>query len=125
APMLPASAQEVIGQARPASQMVYDTLMGEGVESDTYIDLFDGGPVVQARPGALHTVHASPTPSLRIGQSLGPTGSWRVANAQVRDFRACLIPLGWNPGEPVILDAQLAQLLNVTEGDSLRLIGGA
>src|SRR5690606_521972 len=32
-PMLPDSAQEVIGQVRPASQMVYDILMDEGFES--------------------------------------------------------------------------------------------
>lgn len=124
-PMLPDSAQEVIGQVRPASQMVYDILMDEGFESDNYIDIFDGGPVVQARTAELHTVRASQVASVRIGQSLEPTGSWLVANEKVRDFRACLVPLAWNPGEPVILDAQLAQLLNVTEGDSLRLIGGA
>src|SRR5690606_16173283 len=124
-PMLPDSAQEVIGQVRPASQMVYDILMDEGFESDNYIDIFDGGPVVQARPAGRRTGRAGQLAGGRLGQSPGPTGSWLVANATVRDFRACLIPLAWTPGEPVILDAQLAQLLNVTEGDSLRLIGGA
>src|SRR5690554_1910596 len=84
-PMLPDAAQEAIGQVRPASQVVYEMLMDEGFESDNYIDIFDGGPVVQARTAELHTVRASQVASVRIGQSLEPTGSWLVANEKVRD----------------------------------------
>jgi arginine N-succinyltransferase len=50
---------------------------------------------------------------------------WLVANERVRDFRACLCQLSWTPGEPVILSETLAQLLNVAEGDSIRLMGEA
>lgn len=124
-PMLPDSAQEVIGQVRPASQMVYDILMDEGFESDNYIDIFDGGPVVQAHTAELHSVRCSQVARVRIGEPLPVTGSWLIANEQVRGFRACLCPLGWTPGEPVILDEKLARLLKVTDGDSLRLIPGA
>lgn len=124
-PMLPDTAQEVIGQVRPASQMVYDILMDEGFESDNYVDIFDGGPVVQTRTAELTTVRCSQVATVRIGQPLPATGDWLVANERVRDFRACLCPLAWSPGEPVILDEHLAQLLKVADGDSLRLIGGA
>lgn len=124
-PMLPDSAQEVIGQVRPASQMVYDILMDEGFESENYIDIFDGGPVVQAHTGELTSVRMSQQARVRIGQPLPATGNWLVANERVRDFRACLLPLGWTPGEPVVLDERMAQLLKVTAGDSLRLIEGA
>ena len=124
-PMLPDSAQEVIGQVRPASQMVYDILMDEGFESDNYIDIVDGGPVVQARTAELHTVRSSQLARVQIGQPLPATGDWLIANERVRDFRACLCPLGWTPGEPLILDEQLAQLLGVGEGDNVRLMGGA
>ena len=121
-PMLPDSAQEVIGQVRPASQMVYDILMNEGFESDTYIDIFDGGPVVQARTAELTTVRDSHVARVRIGQPAAATGSWLLANEKVRDFRACLCQLGWEPGEALVLDENLAQLLKVDEGDSIRLI---
>lgn len=121
-PMLPDSAQEVIGQVRPASQRVYDILMNEGFESDNYIDIFDGGPVVQARTAELTTVRDSHVASVRIGQPIAATDNWLLANEKVRDFRACLCPLSWEPGEPLVLDATLAQLLQVDEGDNIRLI---
>lgn len=124
-PMLPDSAQEAIGQVRPASQRVYDILMDEGFESDNYIDIFDGGPVVQAHTAELTTVRCSQVARVRIGEPLPATGSWLVANQRVRDFRACLCPLNWTPGEPLMLDEQLARLLRVADGDHVRLIGGA
>jgi len=124
-PMLPDSAQEVIGQVRPASQEVYDILMEEGFESENYIDIFDGGPVVQAHTAELTTVRCSQVATVRIGEPLPATGTWLMANERVREFRACLHPLQWAPGAPVVLDPMLAQLLKVTDGDSLRLIGGA
>lgn len=123
-PMLPDAAQEVIGQVRPASQMVYDILMQEGFESDNYIDILDGGPVVQTKTAELTSVRCSEVASVVIGQPPTPTGTWLVANERVRDFRACLCPLAWTPGEPLVLDAQLAELLKVAEGDTLRLIEG-
>lgn len=123
-PMLPDPAQEAIGQVRPASQKVYDILMAEGFESDNYVDIFDGGPVVQAHTAELVSVRDSQLATVQIGQPLPATGNWLVANLQVRDFRACLCPLNWSPGEPVVLDEKWAQLLKVADGDSLRLIGG-
>lgn len=124
-PMLPDSAQEAIGQVHPASQMVYDILMQEGFESDNYVDIFDGGPVVQARTAELTSVRCSQVVTVQIGQPLPANGNWLVANERVRDFRACLCPINWMPGEPVILDEKLAQLLRVNEGDSLRVVEGA
>lgn len=124
-PMLPDSAQEVIGQVRPASQQVYDILMDEGFESENYIDIFDGGPVVQAHTAELTTVRCSQLATVQIGEPLPATGTWLMANERVRDFRACLQPLHWTPGTPVVLAPALAQLLKVADGDSLRLVGGA
>ena len=122
-PMLPDAAQEAIGQVRPASQRVYDILMAEGFESDNYIDIVDGGPVVQAHTAELSTVRDSQLARVQIGKPPPATGNWLVANVRVRDFRACLAPLAWTPGEPVLLDEQTAGLLKVADGDSLRLIG--
>src|SRR5690606_13141374 len=124
-PMMPDLAQEVSGQVRSAAQAVYDILMDEGFESENYIDIFDGGPVVQAHTAELTTVRCSQVATVRIGEPLPATGTWLMANERVREFRACLHPLQWAPGAPVVLDPMLAQLLKVTDGDSLRLIGGA
>lgn len=124
-PMLPDSAQDVIGQVNAHSQMVYDILMQEGFESDNYIDIFDGGPVVQTRTAELTSVRSSQVAVVEVGQPLAATHNWLVANERVEDFRACLCSLSWTPGQPVILDEQLAQLLKVADGDRLRMVGGA
>ena len=124
-PMLPDAAQEAIGQVRPASQVVYDILMAEGFESDNYVDIFDGGPVVQAHTAELSSVRDSQLARVQIGEPLPASGDWLIANLQVRDFRACLCPLAWTPGEPVILDEQLARRLKVADGDWLRLMGAS
>lgn len=121
-PMLPDSAQEVIGQVRPASQQVYDILMDEGFESENYIDIFDGGPVVQAHTAELTTVRCSQVATVQIGKPQPATGTWLMANERIRDFRACLHPLQWTPGTPLVLDPSLAQLLKVADGDTIRLI---
>lgn len=124
-PMLPDATQEVIGQVRPASQTVYDILMEEGFETDNYVDIFDGGPVVQTKTAELTSVRGSEVVTVRIGQPAAATGTWLVANEKIREFRACLCELAWQPGEPVILDTRLAELLKVADGDTIRLIGGA
>ena len=123
--MLPDAAQEAIGQVRPASQMVYDILLQEGFETENYVDIFDGGPVVQAKTAELNSVRGSEVARVRIGQPGQVTGNWLVANERIRDFHACLCDLAWQPGEPLTLDARMADLLKVTDDDTLRLIGGA
>lgn len=123
--MLPDAAQEAIGQVRPTSQLVYDILMQEGFESENYVDIFDGGPVVQARTAELTSVRGSEVATVCIGQPGPVAGKWLVANERIRDFRACLCGLAWQPGQPLILDAQMAELLKVADGDMLRMIGGA
>ena len=124
-PMLSDATQEVIGQVRASSQVVYDMLLREGFEPDEYIDIFDGGPVVQTRTAELATVRDSQLATVHIGTPGPVTGTWLAANQQVRDFRACLCPLAWQPGRELILDAEMARLLKVDDGDSLRLIGEA
>lgn len=122
-PMLSDATQEVIGQVRASSQVVYEMLLREGFEPDEYIDIFDGGPVVQTRTAELATVRDSQLVRVRIGQSAASTGTWLVANQHVRDFRACLCPLAWQPGQDLVIDAELARQLQVSDGDSLRLMG--
>ena len=123
-PMLSDEAQEVVGQVNPSVQDVFDILMDEGFETDNYVDIFDGGPVVNARTAMLTSVRHSQLAQVVVGQPQAGDTLWLVANTKVCDFRACALRFAWQPGEPLQLDAAMAQALRVPEGDSVRLIRG-
>ncbi|PKM30188.1 MAG: arginine N-succinyltransferase [Gammaproteobacteria bacterium HGW-Gammaproteobacteria-11] len=122
-PMLSDSAQEVIGQVHPDVDPVYDILLAEGFESDNYVDIFDGGPVMHARTADLHSLRTSQIASVQIGEPAVSGQRWLVANQKVRDFRACTLALDWLVGQPLILTQQMADLLGVASGDQVRLVG--
>ena len=123
-PMLSDEAQEVVGQVNPSVQDVFDILMDEGFETDNYVDIFDGGPVVNARTAMLTSVRHSQLTQVVVGQPQAGDTLWLVANTKGCDFRACALRFAWQPGEPLQLDAATAQALRVAEGDSVRLIRG-
>lgn len=121
-PMLSDEAQEVIGQVHPSAQAVFDILMREGFETDNYIDIFDGGPVVQARTAALRTVATSQVAQVEIGVPEPADALWLAANTKVADYRACALRLACRADAPLVLSAEQADLLQVDAGDTLRLV---
>jgi arginine N-succinyltransferase len=93
--LLPEEAQWAIGQLHPVSELPFSILLDEGFDADTYVDIFDGGPTVEARVGMLRTVAASR--AVTLAEAAVPAADWRlVASAERADFRALLLP----PGRP-------------------------
>jgi arginine N-succinyltransferase len=90
-PLLPEAAQWAIGQLHPVAELPFDILLDEGFDSETYVDIFDGGPTVEARVAMLKTVTHSRHTSLAEGWA-GPAGAdWLMAATARRDgFRATL-----------------------------------
>ncbi len=121
-PMLSDEAQEVIGQVHPSAQGVFDILLREGFETDNYVDIFDGGPVVHAKTADLLSVRHSYQAAVQVGKSAGGSQRWLVANGQVGGFRATMLELDWQPGQPLTLDNRQAELLQVAAGDAVRLV---
>jgi arginine N-succinyltransferase len=58
-PLLPESAQWAIGQLHPVGELPFSILQDEGFETDTYVDVFDAGPTVDARLPLLRTVRSA------------------------------------------------------------------
>jgi arginine N-succinyltransferase len=115
-PLLPEEAQWAIGQLHPESELPFSILMDEGFEADTYVDIFDGGPTVDARTRMLKTVAASRRSRLALA---GPGEPGRVprmvCTTQRDDFRAVFsqAPAGR-------LDAQGMARLGVEAGAMVR-----
>ncbi|MBL8329735.1 MAG: arginine N-succinyltransferase [Rubrivivax sp.] len=100
-PLLPEEAQWAIGQLNPVAELPFAILQDEGFDSETYVDIFDGGPIVEARLAMLRTVQqsrAAPAawqpPGARHGQP-----PWHlVALARREGFRAVLARAHWTQG---------------------------
>ncbi|MHC8400451.1 arginine N-succinyltransferase [Pseudomonas sp. MDT1-17] len=121
-PMLPQAAQDCIGRIHPDGQEAFDILEREGFETNSYIDLFDGGPTLYARTPGIRSIAQSQTGTARLDSSIDARGSFLVSNDSLTDYRAIVADLDYQAGQPVGLSAEMCAALNVTEGSPIRLI---
>lgn len=114
-PLLPEEAQWAIGQLHPVAELPFSILQEEGFQSETYVDIFDGGPIVDARMSMLRTVTQSrPGPALWMAAG-SPTAqhAWHlVSNSRRNGFRAVLARAQWARGHWK-LDSEDAQRLGL------------
>lgn len=121
-PMLSPEAQACIGRIHPAGQEAFDILEREGFETNSYIDLFDGGPTLFARPPSIRSIADSRLAVARAGtQALGKT-PYLVSNDALPHYRAMVIELDWSAGEPVMLDTATLGALQLADGSPVRLV---
>lgn len=100
-PLLPEEAQWAIGQLNPVAEVPFAILMDEGFEPETYVDVFDGGPIVDAPLATLRTVAQSRAGPVAWGApAQGPeAGSWHlVATTRREAFRAVFARARWERG---------------------------
>ncbi|MEB0045881.1 MULTISPECIES: arginine N-succinyltransferase [unclassified Pseudomonas] len=122
-PMLAQAAQDCIGRIHPDGQEAFDILAREGFETNSYIDLFDGGPTLYARTAQVRSIAQSQTLTAQPVASVHDArGSYLVSNEALKDYRAIVAELEVNAGQPVALSAQMCAELNVTNGSPIRLI---
>lgn len=122
-PLLPDAAQEAMGQVHPRAQVSFDIMTREGFETEHYIDIFDGGPILHARTASVRSIARSAVAPVAIGAGERAAGrTYLLSNGGLQDFRASLVELDWTPGQPLTLSAETAAALGVGEGGSLRLV---
>ena len=121
-PMLPQAAQDCIGRIHPDGQEAFDILEREGFETNSYVDLFDGGPTLYARTSNVLSIAQSQTRTVKRRSSIDARGRYLVSNDALEGFRAIVVELDVVTGQPVGLSAEMCQALNVTDGSPIRLI---
>ncbi len=139
-PLLPPDAQLAIGQLHPVAQLPFSMLLDEGFEADTYIDIFDGGPTVEARLSTLRSirenrrlrVNCSPVINVNIEANHQvkrvtnpPELPYIIATTSTEGFRATIASAAVD-GAELLLSPELANTLEVAHGESVRalLLGG-
>lgn len=121
-PLLPGDAQAAMGQVHAEGELPFRILSDEGFEPDEYIDIFDGGPILQAHRNALHSFSQSMARSVAAGpvNDDAQKASYLVATAREDKFRSmlaeCAVP---DLSDRIVLSADVMRGLDVTAGDSV------
>ena len=120
-PCLPKEARDVIGAVQNETAPARRLLEQEGMYYEGYVDVFDAGPVLQARISELRAMRESrlrplahsPTPVAAEGEPL------LVASTGMQDFRVVVAP-EVSGEDGVVLDARQQDLIQWHSGNSVR-----
>ncbi|TFW33787.1 arginine N-succinyltransferase [Massilia horti] len=122
-PLLPGDAQAAMGQIHPSRQLAFSLLTEEGFEADEYIDIFDGGPILQAHRHSLRSFCGSHLRQVANSEPVPGAPETLVQYAVAsneRNFRAVVVacpPV--EIGETVCLPRQVQRALQVAPGDNV------
>jgi len=115
------SAQNAINQVHPDTLPALALLEKEGFKSGDYIGVNDAGPAVICPLDQIKTVMASETKQVKIANVENKKNHYLVCNHKLSGFRAAQIYLDLT-SENVLITAEVADALNVSEGDRLSLV---
>lgn len=129
-PLLPGDAQAVMGQIHPDGELAFRLLTEEGFEADEYVDIFDGGPILQAHKNALRTVGTAQLRRVVEAEAdadaearRAPAGaeplSYAIAAGNEHQFRAITYTCAPLEGDSVALPAAARAALQVAVGDTV------
>lgn len=118
--LLPDSAREVIGKPHDGAKPAIRLLEKEGFRFSGAVDIFDGGPAMQAHKRGIWTSRKSKHGTLGgTVEGEGHDPSDLVANTDIKNFRVTLSNVV-EGDTGVWLPEQAAKLLELSAGDALR-----
>ncbi len=119
--MLSAEAQSVIGQVHPRTVPALRLLAQEGFRYQNYVDIFDGGPTVEAPLLDIRSIRHARTLTCRISTTSPQSGpDTLLANMSLADFRCVMAACGDAAmSDTALLTPAIAQALEVSEGDPI------
>ncbi len=120
-PLLPGDAQAVMGQVHSDGELAFGLLTDEGFEADDYIDIFDGGPILQAHKNALRSFSNSMVrrvAQLEPSRSSASFVTYAIAASNEQNFRAITVPCpAAESGDSVYMPRDAQDALMVEPGD--------
>ena len=122
-PLLPKSAQDVIGKPHPESAPAVKNLTAEGFKSANMVDIFDAGPVLTCLRDEVRSVKESRqvvVASIVPGPIEGSTNILCNTHGD-EHFRACKGAAHLTP-EGATITGPVARALKVTVGDAIRYV---
>ncbi|MBR9827514.1 MAG: arginine N-succinyltransferase [Oceanospirillales bacterium] len=121
--LLPAEAQAVIGRVHPDTEPACRLLKAQGFRYEHYVDIFDAGPTLAARPDEVDAIRRSRRVEVVIDAVPAPKDArtYLVSNTGCSGFR-CIQAALQPTLNKVRLSAEMAAALEVKAGDPVRLV---
>ncbi len=119
--LLPAEAQAVMGKVHPETAPALRLLEQEGFRYQGYVDIFDGGPAVEAPTAAVRSIRRSWRQRVQIGPPAASGSPHLIANLAVHDFR-CILALLNPKRDSLTLSEDQARALQLGVDDEARIV---
>lgn len=119
--LLTEQAQAAIGQTHPNTQPALKILQAEGFAHKGYIDIFDGGPVIEAPIRSICTVRDSLELTLSLGTPDEQAPLWLIHNRRLENCRIT-VAHGRLVGNSLVVDRLTAKRLQLQPGNSVRAV---
>ncbi len=123
--LLPPSAQAAISQTHENTVPARKLLESEGMRYTNYIDIFDGGPLLEAKVQDIRAVRDSRYVKALVEdpQADTPAGAvYLISNTSFEDFRCCMSPVRLEGANVARVRAEVATALRIKDGDPLRIV---
>ncbi|MDP3535093.1 MAG: arginine N-succinyltransferase [Halomonas sp.] len=117
-------ARACIGQVHRHTRPALEMLKKEGLRWEGYIDIFDGGPTVEAYIDDVRAIRNSRLCHVEISPDARDesVSRWLAATTQMLNFTASWIGRAPSQDDIIVLSQQEAKRLGVTTGDHVRLL---
>jgi len=121
--LLPLAAQRAIGKTHKNTKAALNMLLSEGFLPTTEIDIFDGGPKLAAQTSQIRSIANSKTAVIRAISIQPPDGTRAIISNENVDYRATYGTLKEHEEDSsVSIHHDLASILNVRQGDTIRYV---
>ena len=121
-PLLPAEAQAVIGAVHPKTRPALQLLEQEGFSFSGMVDIFEAGPVVSCRRDEIRTLrHSRRRRVAEISAAVPLSGAEYIMASRTGGFRACRGQADMISQDEVRLPPEIAAVLEVRQGDNVRM----
>lgn len=138
--LLPLATQKAVGEVNPYTKPALHVLEKEGFIYQNHIDVFDGGPIVEARKKDIYSIKTSQVVNLsgtmdettekqksnnenkknEKNSAVAEKSLYIICNGRL-NFRATVGRVEWQEKDSVFLEKSVIELLGLSIGDKLRL----
>lgn len=118
-PLLTDAAQAAVGTPHSLAEKNCQLLHREGFRVGKHIDIFDGGPTLEAHVDHLNTVKSMQSKSVKISESTRGGVKYLICNGSFSDFRCVVGQLTDGIGDVIRINQALAKDLNVSENERI------